>query len=48
MRRNHAHVAQVEVMELAVREVLRGVIEHVAHRQLLGTERLLVGIRLEG
>ena len=48
VRRDDAHVAEVEVMELPTGEVARGVVEHVAHGQLVRLERLLVDVRLEG
>jgi hypothetical protein len=42
-----AHVTEVEIMKLPAGEVPRRVIQQVAHRQFLGTERLLIGIGLE-
>ena len=45
--RDLAHVPEVEVVELAVGEVARGVVHHRAHGQLARLEGRLVDVRLE-
>ena len=46
--RDDAHVAVVEVVKPSISKMPRGIVQQVAHGQLVRPERLLVGIRLEG